>query len=214
MSKQMVIASLGVLVLLGAGCVEKSREYRDASGETPENMKYRDLICGAGFKEFVSDRHNIEFCYPEDNDEGEVVTLREDGDGVILSVDGEPKRKVEIVEIDPDQSREEIVLGYALAPEDAEVTCGTLSLETLSEGQANIILTGEKNGEQTLEATTQCTFDEREGDAPFNGGVMRSGTFIFYDREPEIMYILSGEQYPSLGIGTDAFVHSIQPQRP
>lgn len=206
--KAYVFASLGAVVLLGAGCMNAESLSNIENGPT-----YAALSCGTGFEEFTGSRYNIEFCAPVDNDDDELITVKEENDGVILSTEDGQIMRIAVVEIDEKKSREEIVREYARDVEGG-VTCNAVNVtDYMDDNRERYILAGELNGEQGLDATTACTFDEAEGgEALVNENAMRSGEFRFYDREPGLMYIISGGAEWEIGTKIDAFENTIQPQ--
>lgn len=200
---------------MGAGCVNSANDNNfseDTIDDVPENT-YTAVSCGNGTKLFQGTKHDIEFCYPKNNgtDEG-MITVKEDADGVVLSVSGEAMRKVWVVDVDGDTPREDIVEGYAVRNPEG-VMCGVVGVNDNVDGRHVYVIVGEdEGGEQTLDTVTACTFTESDDEDGFDMNMQRSGSFFFYDRKPEVMYILTGEQDPSLGELTEEFTESVQPK--
>lgn len=203
---------------MGAGCVGDTSTTNPKYGddavvtETTQNM-YVALTCDDGTNLYQSAKHNIEFCYPETDGRGGVVTVADDADGVILSVDGEAMRKVWVVNVNPSTPREDIVEVYALDNVTSAI-CGVIGLDDAVDGRHAYAIVGEDaNGEQSLETVTACTYSAADTNDGFDMNEQRSGTFYMYDRAPGTLFILTGEQDASLGAFTEKFTESLQPKK-
>lgn len=214
-----LLASLGILAFMGAGCGEATNK-RDTSSDAflppVDDISDEDahvaLSCDEGMELFQGTRHNIEFCYPENNGQDGEITVKEEFDGVVLSVGGEAMRKIWVVDVDGSERREDIVERYAVV-NPAGVVCGVMSAFNDIEGRDVYVLVGEDaSGEQNSSTVAACTYASSDAQGGFDLNVLRSGIFYFYDRVPGTMFVLSSEQDPSLGSQTDAFVASIQPK--
>jgi hypothetical protein len=210
----------GILVLLGAGCATADTvvynndavSVNDANTDASQPL-YIPLSCDDGMQLFQGTRHNIEFCYPEySGSEDALVTVREETDGIILSVRGEDMRKVWVLNEDAITSHADLVQRYAVEnPEN--VTCGVMSAYDEVEGRSAYVVVGESpDGEQNIDSVTACTYLVSDATGDFDMNMQRSGIFYFFDRVPGLMYILTSEQDMSLGTQTQAFVSSLQPK--
>lgn len=229
--KKLFLTSLSLLTLVGAGCVgsvsyDKANETNkpnvvvndvrtneENTVQKDEGEEYAALNCNEGLKLYQSAMHNVEFCYPENDGRGGVVTVKDVTDGVEILVDGEAERKVWVVGIDPSVAPEDIVGAYMLT-DRADVTCFVAKSSYVSEGVTRYVIEGkDTSGQQGLDSVGACTYraaDEREG---FDMNSLRSGGFHIYEQTPETMLILTGEQDASLGEMSGGFTSSLRPQR-
>lgn len=218
--KKLFLASLSLLALVGAGCVEDTYTTNPKYGDdavvtdtTQTTSTYVALTCDDGTKLYQSTKHDIEFCYPETDGRGGVVTVADDADGVVLFVGGEAMRKVWVVDVNPSRLREDIVEVYAL-DNVTTATCGVMGLDDAVDGRHVYILVGEDaNGEQNLETVAACTYNAADANDGFDMNEQRSGMFYMFDRTPGTLFILTGEQDASLGELTEKFTMSLQPKK-
>ncbi|MEK9156806.1 MAG: hypothetical protein AAB448_01565 [Patescibacteria group bacterium] len=217
--KKLFLASLSLLALVGAGCVEGNTYEVDTTREeisvttNTTTVTYAAPTCDDGTKLYQSAKHNIEFCYPETNGSDGTVTVADDKDGVVLSVDGEAMRKVWVVDVNSNMPREDVVEVYAL-DNVTTVTCGVMGVNDSVDGRHVYVIVGENmTGEQNIGSVTACTYNEADTNDGFDMNDQRSGMFYMYDRTPGTLFILTGEQDVSLGELTEKFTMSMQPKK-
>lgn len=216
---------LCMLPLLGVGCwqgntVQLPENVPTTTKNQSSNQKdivsqYNALNCTDGTELFEADKLNIAFCYPTEDDFGNKVTLVEKEDNIQFFIadnlfdSSQPVRAIMVIEIDPDKSRESIVLSYAnQSPKEA--VCSAILNNDDVVGRYGYTITGKINGIQDMESVTQCNYlPERE--AIIAG--LYGGTYFFFDQSPDIMFVLNGEQDALLGEHTTDFIQSIQPRK-
>lgn len=203
------------MVLLGAGCIPDSQtNTNDNTGsvtdETNDDTGGDELAaCETGLTRYISSRHNLTFCYPEDAGDNRAVTVKEESDGVVFSVAGKETRKIAVVTIDESADREAEVRKYFDTPTTNGVTCDVIPAERETGGDREAyIIVGESNGSQTNAAVSECAESGKLQDLLNDHG---QGEFIFY-KDVSVMYVLSLEQDASLGQLSEEFVDSIEPK--
>lgn len=227
MKYPVITAILVGVVLMGAGCMDSSRISANTTNENSATAQEDDrlaegstkndpntssdageLICPSGTEFFEGSSLNIRFCYPKTDDNGLAVTVKEQTDGVILLVDGIAVRKVGVVGIDPNKSREDIVMAYA-NPKSGNAVCMAVRGNVSESGRVSYGIQGTIADEVSLDSMAQC------GDSPALRALMGeffNETFLFFSSDPTVMLVLSGEQDASLGYThTKDFEDSLRP---
>lgn len=204
------LAPLFVVLVLGAGCTTTTTVTPGI--ETPEvEPTAQALSCPEGTTLFRGAAVNVEFCYPTTDDNGNEIRVKEEEDGVVLVVAGSttPARKVAVVTVDPATPREDIVAGYiADGTMTFDPVC-TVQLTKQVAGRSEYVIQGAVDGDYGLDAHDQCNSEVTAG--LLNG--IGDGTFMFFDANPSVMLVLTGEQDASLGYAhTQEFVDSLQPK--